>query len=50
MTTNVIALLKASKTESVIFTTSHIAIAEAAFRAAASLVNKYQEETEAGTD
>ncbi|MGH1337153.1 MAG: hypothetical protein ACRBFS_13600 [Aureispira sp.] len=50
MTTNVISLLKASKTERVIFTTAHINMAEAAFRAAASLVDKYQEETEAGKD
>lgn len=48
MTTNVIALLKASKSESVTYTKAHIDMAEQAFRAAASLVDKYDEEVAAG--
>ena len=50
MTTQVIALLKASKTETVAFNNTHIDMAEKAFRAAASLVDKYQELEEEGKD
>lgn len=43
MNLNVISLLKAAKSEAVTYTEQHIKIAEEAFRAAASLVDKYEE-------
>lgn len=46
MTTVVISLLKRSQTENVGYNQTHVDIAEKAFRAAASLVDKYEEELE----
>lgn len=42
---HVVSLLKAAKSEAVTYTEEHIKIAEEAFRAAASLVDKYEEVT-----
>lgn len=48
MTTNVVTLLKAAQTQSVIYTEQHLQEAEAAYRSAASLIDKQEEMTEAG--
>jgi hypothetical protein len=50
MTTNVVTLLKAAQKDNVVYTKQHIAMAETAFRAAASLVDKYQEQVDEGID
>lgn len=50
MTTHVITLLKAAKSDVVTYTENHIDMAEDAFRAAASLVDKYQELLDQGVD
>ncbi|MFK7798974.1 MAG: hypothetical protein AB8E82_16090 [Aureispira sp.] len=50
MTANVIALLKIANSEPVTYTKEHIEIAEKAFRAAASLVDKCQELEQQGVD
>lgn len=50
MTTNVITLLKVANSEPVTYTKEHIEIAERAFRAAASLVDKCQELEQQGVD
>lgn len=43
MNTEVVLLFKQAEQETVVYTTEHIAIAERAFKTAASLVNKYEE-------